>query len=461
MLRENSDPPELALPEPIEVFWKCNLTYSIVVWVYRGVARVHFEDQVVSLHAGQAVWVPPRMAHSVEHDGDSLALSIMIQDRGSRSLGEHRVFITVPPSHTQWMFHLMLLTLSPLHTGQLPVSRIVDLLAHFATGETPGKPSTELVLPHHPEARQVATTVLADPFHAPPLVESARRLQVSERTLRRIFIEQTGMGFRQWRATARQTVQLHGQPMPLLPVPALHTRWLNLPEEDIILWAMRGRATVQLVAHAAFGGNPREHRVQAGQFLVVPHGHSVRLDIESGSMIFPLRVDAGSLDCGGRDTLPCHLPADRETIMLHRAINHITLLRPSGFDRRDTLRILEAVPDYPGLGYPRTEALRRIADEFTADLQGLLPAGEVAQRHGFSLRQLQRLWPRETGRNLRNWRQAHRMQRADALLAAGFSISRTATQLGFTTAGNFSRAYCQLRGYRPKTHSPQDKPDIF
>ena len=201
-------------PEPVKVFWKCNLGYYIVVWVYQGVTRVHFEDEVVSLHVGQAVWVPPRLAHRVEHDGTSVALAILIPDRGSHSLGGHRVFINVPPSHTQWMFHLMLLTLSPLHTGQLPASRIVDLLAHFATGEPPGRPTAELLLPHHPAARQVAAIVLADPFHAPPLVESARRLQVSERTLRRAFAEQTGMGFRQWKAAARQAVQLRGQPMP-------------------------------------------------------------------------------------------------------------------------------------------------------------------------------------------------------------------------------------------------------
>ncbi|MCW4465894.1 helix-turn-helix domain-containing protein [Glutamicibacter sp. MNS18] len=448
-------------PQPVEVFWKCNLGYYIVVWVYQGVTRVHFEDEVVSLHVGQAVWIPPRLAHRVEHDGTSVALAILIPDRGSHSLGGHRVFINVPPSHTQWMFHLMLLTLSPLHTGQLPTSRIVDLLAHFATGEPPGRPAAELLLPHHPAARQVAAMVLADPVHAPPLVESARRLQVSERTLRRAFAEQTGMGFRQWTAAARQAVQLRGQTMPAMPVPALTTRWMNFLDEDIILWAMRGRATVQLLAHAASGRDPREHRLQAGQFLLVPHGHSVRLDIESGSMLFPLRVDAGYLELGGRDTMPCQLPADHGPIMLHRAINHITLLRPTEFDRRDTLRMLEKVPDYPGLGYPRTRALRRVADELAEDLRGRLSAAEVAQRHGFSLRQLQRLWPLETGLSLRRWRQAHRMQRADALLGAGFGIARTAAQLGFTTPGNFSRAYTRVRGYRPKPHPPTGQSGHF
>lgn len=104
--------------QPVVVNWKCNLTYSIVVWVSNGTARVHFEETVQLLQAGQALWIPRFIAHKVEHDAHCLALSIMVRTTSNHRLGDGWRLINVPPAQSQWMFHLMLLTLSPLHQGQ-------------------------------------------------------------------------------------------------------------------------------------------------------------------------------------------------------------------------------------------------------------------------------------------------------------------------------------------------------
>lgn len=131
------------------VSWKCNLNYTIVVWVHQGTARVHFEDEVISLRPGQALWIPQRTAHMVEHAADSLALAILIPVRYSGPATGQLLRIEVPPGQTGWMFYLMLLTLSPLHRGQVPTARVVEHLSHFVVAEH-RRPSPSLPPARHP-----------------------------------------------------------------------------------------------------------------------------------------------------------------------------------------------------------------------------------------------------------------------------------------------------------------------
>lgn len=451
----------LPVPEPVVVHWKCNLTYSIVVWVSSGTARVHFEDGIQLLQAGQALWVPQFLAHKVEHDAQSLALSIMVQARTGRGLGPKRLLIDVPPSHAQWMFHLMLLTLSPLHAGQVPDDRIIEMLANFAAHKPLPVRPLPLVMPRHLAARRVATQLLARPGSDVPLTDFAQQLGVSERTLRRAFRNETGMGFRQWRLQAKLGGLDRAVPLRAGQVPAFSSRWMNLTRDDLVLWALRGRASVHQLSHAQRGERESTQHLQAGQVLLVPSGRSLRLEIEQGSLLIPLPLPAGSLPKDLEHQLPLQVPAEYFQTMLHRSISHITMLRPLYFERLDTLRLLEQVPNYPGLRVPQSRALRRIAETLATDTRAAIPATELCAQHGLSLRQLQRRWVAETGLSLRAWRQAHRFQRADALLNSGFAVPLVAVQLGFSEPGNFSRAYEKLRGRRPKPATYTLPTDIF
>lgn len=453
--------PHTVGPEPVVVHWKCNLTYNIIVWVSSGHALIHFEDGTQKVEAGQAMWVPQFLAHKVEHDAQSLALSIMVHAKNGQSLGSERLLIDVPPSHAQWMFHLMLQTLSPVHAGQVPDERIIEMLAHFATHKPYPTRPLPLTMPRRAAARQVATHVLAHPDSPLHLSDFAGELGVSERTLRRAFQEETGMGFRQWRQQARIGGLDRALPLRAGQVPAFSTRWMNLMREDLVLWALRGRASVHRRAHGEHRDWESTQHVQAGQVLFVPCGYSLRMEIEQGSLLIPLPLPPGSLPTDLEHRMPCQLPADYFQTMLHRSVSHITMLRPLCFDRIDTLRLLEQVPNYPGLRTAQTTTLQKIANKLARDIRGTVPVAELAAEHGLSLRQLQRRWLAETGLSLRAWRQAYRFQHADALLNSGFSVALVAMQLGFSEPGNFSRAYFTLRGYRPKTATHTLPTDTF
>lgn len=447
--------------QPVVVDWKCNLTYSIVVWVSNGTARVHFEDTVQLLQAGQALWIPRYIAHKVEHDAHSLALSIMVRTASNHKLGDGWRLINVPPAQAQWMFHLMLLTLSPLHQGQASAQRVLDTLAHFAATSPSTPRPVPLAMPRHSAARKVVSHLLAHPHGTLHLADYARKFAVSERTLRRAFLAETGLNFRQWRQQARLGALDRVLPHSASQPPAMTTRWVNLANQDLVLWAVRGRASIYQLAHGEGTGRERTQQLQAGQFMLIPAGQSLRLQIEQGSLLLPLSLPAGSLPSGQQHRMPCQLPVEFFQAMLHRAVSHITLLRPVHFDPLDTVKLLQLVPHYPGLPWPRSARMRSLAGTLAADTRGMLPASAAAEQHGLSLRQLQRRWSAETGMSLRAWRQACRFQHAEALLNAGFSVFMVSLQLGFSDAGNFSRAYAKSRGRRPKPADYTLPTDIF
>lgn len=450
-------PRPLLLSEPIRVDWKCNLTYNIVVFASSGEVRVHCEDQLVRLQAGQALWIPIKLAHMVEHDENALGISILIPEKGLHTLGTERRIIEIPGSHRQWMFHLMLLTLSPLHSGQVTTDQIIHLLARFANA-VPVSDSSPLKIPRHPIARRVAVDLLTSGNAPSRLEDFASRYGVSERTLRRVFAAESGVSFREFKksASAKQ------MPSTLAhPVPALSTRWMNLLNNDVILWALRGRASIHLAPHTTSVGAGRTQRLQVGQLMLIPSDHSLRLEIEQGSLLFPLPLPPGSLPEGTSDCLPCQLPASYELPLLRRAISHITALRPLFFDPLDTLKMLNGLPNYPGLRMPRSPLLRSIAAGFISDVSASLRTEDVSGHHGLSLRQLQRRWPLETGMTVHRWRQIHRFQHAQALLSAGFSVNFVSSKLGYSDASSFAKAFESLNGYRPRTASRKDQSDIF
>lgn len=208
----------------------------------------------------------------VEHDENALGISILIPEKGLHTLGTERRIIEIPGSHRQWMFHLILLTLSPLHSGQVTTDQIIHLLARFANA-VPVSDSSPLKIPRHPIARRVAVDLLTSGNAPSRLEDFASRYGVSERTLRRVFAAESGVSFREFKksASAKQ------MPSTLAhPVPALSTRWMNLLNNDVILWALRGRASIHLAPHTTSVGASRTQRLQAGQLMLIPSGHSLR-----------------------------------------------------------------------------------------------------------------------------------------------------------------------------------------
>jgi len=437
-----------AVSADVLVSWKCNLNYTIVVWVHQGTARVHFEDEVISLRPGQALWIPQRTAHMVEHAADSLALAILIPARHSGPATGRLLRIEVPSGQTGWMFYLMLLTLSPLHRGQMPTARVAEHLAHFVVKEH-RSPASPLPPARHPALERARRLLRHEPATVRTLGDVSARLAVSERTLRRQISAEYAMGFGDFRQRCLAVDTTPDQDRPWQPVPAMATRWMSFPQHRYALWAYQGRGSVSLSAPGADEQQIHTQRLEAGELLVIPDGYSVRLSIDSGAHFFPLSMPLAGSGQRTHLRLPLRIPPELEPQLMRQAIAHITALRPPHFDRREVFTLLERGTHYPGLRWPEDPSLAGIARRLLLDTAGAANIAELAAEHGLSPRSLQRQWREATGQSLAAWWMAYRMQRAEGMLAAGFSINSVARWVGYGHVPNFSRAFLAARGRRP------------
>jgi AraC-like DNA-binding protein len=154
----------------------------------------------------RAVWIPPRLEHSVDVLADIEMRSLLIS---RKRLNDH--------PEKQRLAREFVVVVKPLLREAILTSfaedtqpRLRELLAEVAMCQLAeaADPGTFIPLPTEPRARAVAELVLADPTGALELGELAKRAGASARTITRLFPAETGLTFKAWRQRARIMVAL-------------------------------------------------------------------------------------------------------------------------------------------------------------------------------------------------------------------------------------------------------------
>ena len=76
-------------------------------------------------------------------------------------------------------------------------------------------------------------------------------------------------------------------------------------------------------------------------------------------------------------------------------------------------------------------------------------AKKLAERCGVSRRQLERFFPRATGKTPQQWLNYLRQQKAYELIASGQSAKEVAIRLGYKQPSHFSREFKRFHGVPP------------
>lgn len=166
-----------------------------LTWMRGAVLRVLTDRGVLVVPSNRAVWIPAGRPHDVvaTGPGDLYCLYTRASD---------------PTLDTDEPTVLEVDDLLRGLIGYLAASRGVDaalraravlLDALRAAARDPDR----LALPADPRARAVARRVLDDPATAGPLESLAAGHGISARTVRRLFVDQVGMTFRDWAVQAR------------------------------------------------------------------------------------------------------------------------------------------------------------------------------------------------------------------------------------------------------------------
>ncbi len=109
------------------------------------------------------------------------------------------------------------------------------------------------------------------------------------------------------------------------------------------------------------------------------------------------------------------------------------------------------------LPVPRDPALRRLAmilAEASGDARDL---SALAREVGLSERSLFRNFQKETGLGPGQWRRHMQLLRSLELLAEGRSVTETALEVGYESAGAFTRAFHQVLGVTPSVHTQKQR----
>jgi AraC-like DNA-binding protein len=182
-----------------------------------GVMTVMTESGRWLVPPGFAVWVPAGTVHSIATDGRLRMRTVYVdEERITAVRADACRVVTVPP-----LLHHLILRAIELRQGTDAGAATDRLLAVLIDELLRLEPAPlELPLPRDRRAARIADSLLADPTDRRTLSAWARVAGASERTLARLFIRDTGLGFRAWRQRLRllRAVELLAKGRPVTAV---------------------------------------------------------------------------------------------------------------------------------------------------------------------------------------------------------------------------------------------------
>lgn len=183
---------------PASGTWARVNNFHVVVWIYRGSARVTFGDRTWNLRRGDAMWLPAGVRNSVEIAEGSLLLPLGSQPGDSP--------VTAPPPRVlhfareaeAYLLHTVVANYTLLRPEIHDPARISRLIRNSAATRTPGGRTDPV--------ETILTALRADPTDSRTLPEWSARLGVDEGLLHKRFVAATGQSFPRWRGQLRMTL---------------------------------------------------------------------------------------------------------------------------------------------------------------------------------------------------------------------------------------------------------------
>lgn len=223
-----------------------------LVWSTSGVMRVAAGDQLWTVPAHRAVWLPAGQPHAIEVSADTVLHATYFARGAAPQLPRGPVVVELLPAVREL---LLLNTASPLP----PATRMrlqelaIELLVPAPTAQV------DLRMPETPRLRHVAEGVLADLAAADSTAAWADRVGLPARELSRAFAAETGLSVTQWRIRARVRASLvplgSGQPV------VATARTLGYASASTFIAHFRSVLGVTPAAYFAPGGDKKHHNV--------------------------------------------------------------------------------------------------------------------------------------------------------------------------------------------------------
>jgi AraC-like DNA-binding protein len=173
--------------------------WAQLVYASEGVMSIQTADGTWVVPSHRAVWIPPRVSHSVAMSGWVSMRTLYIAPRLVGTLPQRCAVIAVPPLLRQLILHTI--GLGALRRGVAEHRRLVAFMVDQLR-IVPAMP-LELPMPRDARALRVALRLREEPADDTRIDHLARGAGASRRTLERVFQKETGMSVGRWRQQAR------------------------------------------------------------------------------------------------------------------------------------------------------------------------------------------------------------------------------------------------------------------
>ena len=176
---------------------------AMLAWCYRGTVWVYLQDAMWRLAPGQGIWIPAGTPHTSRHERDSTGCYTYVPDTALVAPVSEITRVLVPRAVQEMLLHLGVNDIDEglrlriqavlIEMLQLPMPEAVD-----GWGEVP--------LPGDDRVRTLVQAVLADPGDPRTAQTLFAAHGLHERTVLRVFSNDVGMSFGQWRTGVRMTL---------------------------------------------------------------------------------------------------------------------------------------------------------------------------------------------------------------------------------------------------------------
>jgi len=142
-----------------------------------------------------ALWIPPEMSHTVRTVGEVELYCLFLDPEVAQNLPTECCTIAVSP-----LLRELVIAASRLPTLYDPMGPAGNLVSTMLNelGKAPVE-YLHLPMPGNARLRKIADTFAADPSDRTTIGEWAQRVAMSERSLSRLILRETGMTFGRWR----------------------------------------------------------------------------------------------------------------------------------------------------------------------------------------------------------------------------------------------------------------------
>ncbi|WP_422929107.1 AraC family transcriptional regulator [Singulisphaera sp. PoT] len=166
-----------------------------LIYMSRGVLKCEVSRGLWVVPPQCAVWIPGGTLHSVKGVGTIDVYCLFVEPSSAPRMPKACCTVSVSPLLRELL--LRCATFPTLYPVKGPEPRLVRVLLDELAAAPVEK--LHLPMPSDDDLRRVADGMTADPSDRATVQEWADRIGVSERTLRRLVLQETGMSFGRWR----------------------------------------------------------------------------------------------------------------------------------------------------------------------------------------------------------------------------------------------------------------------